>query len=157
MKRKILVLFCVFIIGFLSGVLSTKRRGYNDEKLLHKLYEYVLLIENVEFRYLKIKGNKMFYTPGDLSRLDQHMDGRIKAKEVGEIDIPAQVQGKTKGVNVRLVYKLDKQIYFMLSGFINHEYGVLYTKSSQVTVHSRYGISPLFVFKGNGYWYSYAN
>jgi hypothetical protein len=158
MKKKMVIMIAFFlalIIGYFLGAGRSARSPYDNTQLLDKLYAYVSLIENIDFKYAKIKGNKIYYSSNDFGSLLDYMDGRTESGSVGQIEIPIEVQDKAKGLRkVYLVQKLDGQIYFVLSGFLNHESGVFFTRKKDIRLHFR-GIRGVFDYHGEGSWYYY--
>jgi hypothetical protein len=128
-----------------------RSRVYRDEKLLKKLYAYLPLVENTDFKYMKIKQNKIFYSSGDLSRLVNHVAGKEKAQEVKEIVIPPEIRDRTKGINIYLIRKRDQQAYFRLSEENAGDEGVFYTTDTkEIKLHSK----EIAALGGSWYYYS---
>ncbi len=163
MKKKIvavLVLILVLLIGFVLGAYFVNFRArYDDKKTLNTLYLYIPLVGSIDFKYMKIKGDTIYYTSdGSLSLLSDYIAGDRKSKNIGQIHIPSDVKEKTRGVSIWSIRKIDGQIYFILGGFLDLEVGVFYSNDRNPKLQSSYvrETRRLYSFKGDGYWYYFS-
>ena len=151
----IVVVLFILVIGFVLGYFYKASKENEDEKLVRKLSYLLDLIENVDFQFIIVEGNKMYYTFGDEQRLREHIFGRIKAKEVKEIEIPAETMAKLEGLRVPNILKIGKQIYFYLGGVLSNETGIVYSKSRDISYRHKV-TKELHIYHTRGYWFYYS-
>ena len=140
----IILLVFVFILSSFSIYLLRSNSRYDNKDFLSAISSYIPLIENIDFTYLKIVDDKMFFTIG--------------SDNVLEMEISKKIQEKTKEINLKYAYKSDGMIFFVLDGAIDDEVGVFFSKNGDIVLKEfrPRNIERLSNFSGNGVWYYYS-
>src|SRR6266508_2749751 len=89
----------IFIGGFILG--STRSGSYDNEQLLNYLFSYIPLFDKIDFQYLIIRGNTVYFTREDsLAPLLNYVDGKDAEIKVKALKLPPEILGKNTNIKI---------------------------------------------------------